>query len=62
MSIDLKDYLYSPNMCPYCCGQNVVGGDVDFGDINAWRNVQCQDCGKKWTEEFTITDVKEDDK
>lgn len=59
MSINVEEYKKNPDVCPFCGSEDVVGGDTDFSYINAWRNCKCNSCLKEWTEEFTITNVKE---
>jgi transcriptional regulator NrdR family protein len=61
MSIDLKKYLNNPNSCPYCGSEEVQGGRFEPSDNKAWRNVRCLSCEKRWTEEFTITKITEDE-
>lgn len=58
--IDLKKYLKNPDKCPYCGSTDITKGDTDFSYINAWETVVCNECGKEWVEEFTITDVTEE--
>ena len=62
MSINLKEYLEAPDECPHCGSTDISAEEADFNYINAWRKVKCEDCGKAWQEEFTITNVRAYDK
>lgn len=57
-SIDLTEYLKSPDECPFCGTEDITAFQADFSYINAWREIKCNKCGEKWQEEFTITSVR----
>ena len=50
-------YLEYPDNCPVCDSDNINGGHIDAGDISAWRDVCCLDCGAEWTERFELTGI-----
>ena len=60
--INVTEYLKSPDECPFCNSEDISAGEVDFSYINVWRTVLCENCRKKWQEEFTITNVRAYDK
>jgi len=44
--------------CPFCrCGGNLHTGELSGPDSNAtaYLNVKCLDCGKEWTDVYTLT-------
>ncbi len=52
-----QKYLNDPDACPFCGSTNIIGGYVDCGSDMAFRDVQCNDCQKVWTEEFKLTGI-----
>jgi transcription elongation factor Elf1 len=50
------DYLKNPYHCPYCNSDQIVA--LEFNGESLRQTVECQDCGREWTEVFTLTDVK----
>ena len=57
----VKKYLSNPDCCPHCDSGNISAGHFDEAFNQYWRVVECQDCNKKWSEIFTLTDVAEND-
>jgi hypothetical protein len=55
--INLQEYLKAPDECPYCHSSDISAEEADFSDNIAFRYIECDDCGKHWQEEFTITGV-----
>lgn len=46
--------------CPYCDSQDLEGGCME-GDGNAvYLPVTCLECGKTWSDIYTLTDILED--
>lgn len=49
--------------CPYCGSENITGSypETDVGE--SWQDVECDDCGKEWTDLYRLVgvDVDEDD-
>jgi len=56
---DKKEYIKSPNHCPFCKGEDINEGDYDFKGNIVWSNVYCSACKKEWEDIFTLTNVKE---
>ena len=53
----LTDKEYIDNIgseCIYCKSDQIVGGDTDFDDVNAYRLVRCESCHMEWEEIFTM--------
>lgn len=54
-----NEYLDNPNFCPYCehTSFSLMQEDNDYKWL--WRTWSCSntDCGKSWTEEYTLTSV-----
>jgi len=49
-------YLKSPNRCPYCNSDKIVG--QEFKTESSTQIIECPDCGKQWTDVYTLTDVE----
>ena len=57
----IKEYISSGgNICPYCGGQNVEGGERNSDDSITTQYVSCHDCGKSWTDIYKLIDIQED--
>lgn len=50
-------YLEDPNTCPFCGGRKLNTGDTDFSDTDAWRNITCSNCKRKWVECFQLWSI-----
>jgi len=55
----LEEYLKNPDNCPFCDHDVVGGNGFDTHSTAAYREIECNRCGKKWTETFTITNIEE---
>lgn len=58
----IKKYLNDPDNCPFCDNEGGEGLRAENNDITPetfvlWRNISCKDCGREWTEEFTLTTI-----
>ena len=59
-SFDKKKYLENPNKCPYCNSDDLNARSLEGGEHNqVWRDVECMECQKVWSEIFTMSDVEE---
>ena len=54
-----KKYIENPNICPYCKSEDISGENFEAGYNQAWREIECNSCGKEWMEIFTMTDIEE---
>ena len=53
-----KEYIEKGgNSCPHCSSGDITGGYIEADNHIAWRNVECEECGENWREEFTMTNV-----
>ena len=50
------DYLQSPYHCPYCNSDRIVA--LEFDTESFTQPVECADCGKQWTDIYTLTDIE----
>lgn len=57
--INLEKYIDNLNTCPFCCYDIVFTYEECTEDNLFWRYVECDRCGKKWCEKYTITSVEE---
>ena len=42
------------NSCPFCGSDDISAGHFDFDGREAWRSVECEKCGKEWTEVLSL--------
>ena len=50
---------YEGSQCPFCRSENIVGMPFDVDVMWAWRNVECEDCGKIWVEDYKLIGYEE---
>lgn len=49
-------------ICPHCGSQDFDStGDESAEGNEYWRGMQCNTCGKYWTDVFTLTSVLDDE-
>lgn len=48
------------NECPFCRSRNIIGHNIDSDCDYAWRKVECNNCGKLWTENFKLIGYEQD--
>ena len=61
MNYKQKDYYirHKGVRCPFCHGNNLSCNSI-FGDgEEATQDIKCLECGKVWTDIYTLTDVEE---
>jgi len=51
-------YVKSPYHCPYCNSENIRARDFETYHDTFTQKVECPDCGKQWTEIYTLTGVE----
>lgn len=55
-----KDYVDDLGIhCPYCDSDDIWGDDWDFGTGEFWQTIKCRECGKKWTDVYTLSAIEE---
>jgi len=48
------------NTCPYCNSKDIRTIGPAMADCNyLTRDIQCLDCGKMWTDIYTLSDIEE---
>lgn len=47
--------------CPYCGHDQVEGDHVQIESGEAWQQVSCDDCDRRWYEIYTLTRIGEID-
>ncbi len=53
-------YLSNSSFCPLCQSSNIDAGAFQSGgDDNAYSNVNCNDCGAEWTDEYRLSNIDE---
>jgi C4-type Zn-finger protein len=59
--VDADEYVAKGGTeCPFCrCGGNLHTGEFSGPDGNAtaYLNVKCLDCGKEWTDVYTLSSI-----
>jgi transposase-like protein len=46
--------------CPYCKSSDVVGHPPEVDCNYATQEVTCSECGRGWTDVYTLTSIVED--
>lgn len=61
MHIQLKKYLAKGAVyCPFCESDQIfVITELEGNGQDAWQDVKCAKCGRKWTDIYKIVDIKE---
>jgi hypothetical protein len=49
-----KQYLKNPTICPVCRSSDISGGQVDVDMGSCWQEIECEDCGAKWTDIYKL--------
>lgn len=61
MKIDKEKYLEDPRKCPFC--RSMISESTAIAMADVWGIATsintCGNCGKKWRDTYTITDVEE---
>ena len=56
------DYLATGgNRCPYCHSERIESGPVETSHLGYSAIVDCHECGRVWTDIYSVTDVAEID-
>jgi len=45
--------------CPWCDSIDINMKDTYFDDAGAYGDCECENCGKKWRDIYTLTDMVE---
>ena len=45
--------------CPFCFKKNIEGGHIEVDAGEAFQEVQCHDCEKRWRDIYTLIDLEE---
>ena len=48
--------------CPYCGSDKIEGSDISTNVGNMYQDIYCQNCGRQWTDEYTLTGITEEPK
>jgi DNA-directed RNA polymerase subunit RPC12/RpoP len=54
-------YLKHDVVCPYCGSHDIEGGEVESDNGKMYQDVSCSHCHKKWADEYTLTDIIEEE-
>lgn len=58
--LTIKQYVETGGTrCPFCRGQNITGGAVEFDAGYAHQEINCADCSKTWIDIYTLTKYEE---
>ena len=47
--------------CPYCGSKELITGEFQADGENAWQGVVCDNCKKEWTDNYTLTEITEEE-
>ena len=53
----VDEYLQADVFCPWCGGENLTSHLMDSDVTIAWRDVECEDCGAEWRDEFSLAAI-----
>ena len=53
----IKSYLISPNICPFCESNDIEASGYDISGNNVVQDIACLHCDETWIDEFTLTGV-----
>lgn len=57
-----KEYIEGKGrFCPFCKCETLEGDAIEIDDGLALQLITCNDCGKQWTDIYTLSDVKEEE-
>ena len=57
----MKNYVEGGGVsCPFCGTQNIEGQNLEFDASCIWQKVICGDCGKRWTDTYSLVEAEED--
>jgi len=54
-----KAYLNDSTKCPFCQSNQIEGSSVEISNNRAYQTVSCNDCDKRWSDIYTLSDVEE---
>lgn len=46
--------------CPYCGSTQMSVGEPQMDGPCAWCDIECDDCGKSWTDDYALVGITED--
>jgi len=52
-----NEYLKNPNTCPFCGSNDIEADHGEFDHDLGFRNIECNNCNRGWTEEFAMLGV-----
>lgn len=60
LSHDIKrDYISDGGaFCPKCQSNDIKTSDMEFDSSSTWQEVECVECGLKWNDIYTLTDIE----
>ena len=54
------EYLKSGgSICPFCGGKDIEGGNTEADGTSVWIEILCENCGSRWHDIYTLTDIEE---
>ena len=54
-----KEYIKSPNHCPYCKSDDIEAEPLDGDGLCAFSKVKCNDCGESWNDQYKLVGISE---
>jgi len=58
----IQSYVETGGMdCPYCGSNDLECGRMDIYSHGASQPCSCNQCGKEWTDDYSLTGITEDD-
>ena len=58
-----KEYISSPNTCPWCGGDQLESdGPIEIDGCYAWSYIDCTDCDVRFVENYILHSIEEVEK
>lgn len=57
----IKEYVAKKGIhCPYCDSTDLSVGRIQPDEWTAWQDVECEDCGKSWIDDYALIGITEE--
>lgn len=53
-------YLETPNLCPFCLSEDIVGGSMEHETGYVSQRITCAECDEVWWDIYKLVDVTEE--
>ena len=53
------EHTQTPDSCPFCQSEDIEARRINIEGSQAWQDVKCNTCAKKWSDVYTLTGYEE---